>query len=121
MTRDLTTIPFAIRCALGTCLVVAFQSVVPADDARPFGIENRVPWTTSRISGSPEPPAPYGIERRFPNLQFNNPVVLTSAPGTDHLFVVEVEGKIYSFPNDNDYREPDLFFDMRGLLPEINQ
>lgn len=52
-----------------------------ADDAaRPLGIKQRTPWTTSRIKGSPTPPAPYKTERIFPKLQFRNPVLLSAAP-----------------------------------------
>src|SRR5690349_21660837 len=28
----------------------------------------RTPWTTSRVTGSPDPPAPYKVVRAFPNL-----------------------------------------------------
>ena len=52
-------------------------------NGRPYGIERRIPWTTSRITGTPEPPPPYTIERVFGNLEFTNPVVLTNAPATD--------------------------------------
>src|SRR5216684_1026426 len=57
----------------------------------------RVPWTTSRITGSPEPPAPYRMERVFPKLEFKNPLLLVRAPGTNRLFVAEQAGPIYSF------------------------
>ncbi len=32
-----------------------------------FGIEKRVPWTTSKVVGSPEPPPPYKTELAFPS------------------------------------------------------
>ena len=67
---------------------------------RPPGRGGRPLWTTSRITGSPEPPPPYRVERAFPGLKFVNPVELTAAPGTDRLFLAEQSGKIYSFPND---------------------
>lgn len=92
-----------------------------AEEARPYGIDKRIPWTTSKITGSPEPPAPYRVVRRFPNLQFKDPVVLMSAPGTDRLFVVEVAGKIHSFPNDNACDRADLCFDMKGALAKMDQ
>ena len=49
-----------------------------ADDApksaakRPFGIQERTPWTTSRIRGAPDPPAPYRTERVFEKLKFTD-------------------------------------------------
>ena len=30
----------------------------------------RVPWTTSRLTGSPDPPPPYRIEQVFARLRF---------------------------------------------------
>jgi len=39
-----------------------------AEPDRPYGIETRVPWTTFRIIGSPEPPMPYQVRRVFPKL-----------------------------------------------------
>jgi putative heme-binding domain-containing protein len=83
---------------------------------RPYGIDRRVPWTTSRITGSPEPPAPYKIERVFPKLTFKNPLLITSAPGTERLFVGEQEGKLYSFPKEPACSKADLFLDLTTQL-----
>ncbi len=33
---------------------------------KPFGLAKRVPWTTSRMVGSPDPMAPYRLQRVFP-------------------------------------------------------
>src|SRR6266516_2042340 len=68
--------------------------------AKPYGIDKRTPWKTSRITGAPEPPPPYKIERAFPKLTFKNPLLLTTAPGSKRFFVCEQAGKIYSFPID---------------------
>ena len=73
--------------------VLAFLTViltvfpVVADDATPYGLDRRVPWTTSSITGSPEPPKPYRTQRAFPNLKFRNPLLLTSVPGTNRLAI----------------------------------
>lgn len=91
-----------------------------ANDA-PYGLDKLEPWTTSRIKGSPEPPLPYTVERVFPNLTFENPVTLTNAPGTDRLFVVELNGKLFSFPNDNNCAEADLFFDLKEANPKADR
>src|ERR1700682_947164 len=55
------------------------QPAAPAKNAT-HGIAQRTPWTTSRLTGSPEPPHPYKIERVFPKLTFKNPLLLTMAP-----------------------------------------
>ena len=72
----------------------------------------RVLWTTSHITGSPEPPSPYRMERVFPKLEFKNPLVLVRAPGTDRLFVGEQAGPIYSFKPDAQVAKADLFIDL---------
>jgi putative heme-binding domain-containing protein len=83
---------------------------------RPFGIPTRTPWTASRLTGSPEPPHPYRIERAFSKLAFKNPLLITSAPGTDRLFVGEQAGKLYSFKPDPAARKTDLFLDLTTEL-----
>src|SRR6266496_3931483 len=79
---------------------------------RPFGISKRVPWTTSRLTGSPDPPPPYKIVRAFPKQTFKNPLLLTNAPGTERLFIGEQVGKLYSFSNDPAVGKADLFLDL---------
>jgi putative heme-binding domain-containing protein len=101
--------------------VLAFFLAVPwADSAPPEQKQTkagkRVPWTTSRITGSPEPPPPYRTERVFPKLKFNLPVLMARVPGSGRLVVGELRGAIWSFPNDQDCARPDLFLDL-GKLP----
>jgi putative heme-binding domain-containing protein len=75
------------------------------------GILTRVPWTTSRITGTPEPPHPYRIVRVFPKLHFRNPLLITRARGMNRFFVAEHQGKMYSFPMDEKCEKADLFLD----------
>ena len=100
---------------------VTASATAQAADNQPFGIADRVAWTTSRITGSPEPPLPYTTERVFAKLTFENPVTLTNAPGTDRLFVVEVNGQAYSFPNDQTVEQPDPFFDLKAINPNATR
>ena len=86
-----------------------------------FRIDQRVPWTTSRITGSPEPPAPYRSEPAFSQLSFTNPVVLTGGPGMERLFVAQLEGKIFSFPVDDDGRQLDLFVDLVDVNAKVDK
>jgi putative heme-binding domain-containing protein len=74
----------------------------------------RQPWTTSRIKGAPEPPAPLRVEQVFQKLKFTLPVDMTRLPGGDRLFVVEQAGKIFSFPSKGDAAQADLFLDLEG-------
>ena len=58
-----------------------------------FGIETRIPWTSSRLVGSPEPPLPYTVEKAFAGLELKTPIYIIDEPGTDQLFVIlHVEG-----------------------------
>ena len=95
------------------------------DGARPDDSGKRVPWTASRVVGTPDPPPRYEVERAFGQLAFKTPVDLVLGPqrGPDgkRLFVVELEGKIYSFANapDGPAPEPALFFDIRAKHPAM--
>ena len=71
------------RLLIATCLFVGTyaQTRCIADDLeRAYGIDSRIPWTTSQISGTPEPPLPYVTERVFPELSLENPVDLIAVP-----------------------------------------
>jgi uncharacterized repeat protein (TIGR03806 family) len=75
---------------------------------KPFGLEKRVPWTTSNLKGFPEPPPPYRTERVYPKLTFFEPLEVVFAPGTNRVFVAERYGKIFSFVNKQDVDKADL-------------
>jgi putative heme-binding domain-containing protein len=75
----------------------------------------RVPWTSNRVIGSPNPPAPYTVERLFPKLKFNNPVDVELLPGSDRILVLEQGGKLFSFPDRPDAGQTDLVFDFRQI------
>ncbi|MBY0232443.1 MAG: PQQ-dependent sugar dehydrogenase [Gemmataceae bacterium] len=81
----------------------------------------RVPWTASKVKGSPEPPPPYKLEPAFPKLKFFEPLELASAPGTGRLLVATRPGKVWSFANDPKAEKADLLLDLKkvayGLVP----
>ena len=82
--------------------------------------KTRVPWTSSNLQGTPDPPPPYRVERAFPRIHFKAPTVITSAPGTDRIFVAEQAGKVYSIPNDPTCDAADLFLDIEALIQAEN-
>lgn len=90
------------------CLAVVFVASAALcltgaePERRPFGLEKRTVWTTSRLTGTPEAPPPFRTERVFPNLKFAEPVTIARAPGMDRLFIMELRGKIFSFPDSRD-------------------
>ena len=100
--------------------VFYFTSALHHADAADQGPTRQRPsWTTSRLKGSPDPPPEFRVERAFPNLQFEMPLLAIHAPGTKRLFVAERFGKVYSFRDEPDVPQPDLFIDFREALPQL--
>ena len=87
-------------------------------DGVPYGISTRVPWTTSRVTGSPDPPPPYRTQRVWPALTFTEPVEMVSMPGTDRLVVAELGGRVYQFRDDRSTETRELLLDL-GTLPSF--
>ncbi len=75
-------------------------------------LRSRIPWTTSKIVGTPEPPAPYRTQQVFSKLKFNEPLAMASAPGSNRLLVVERRGKLYTFENSPTVEKADLLVDV---------
>jgi uncharacterized repeat protein (TIGR03806 family) len=108
--------PLACLAVSATALSFAFSFLFADEPVRkPYGLEKRVPWTTSKVIGSPEPPPPYRTEPAFPKLpKFEEPLDLTYAPGTNRLFVAGRWGKIWSFVNDKNADKADLALEFKG-------
>ncbi len=81
----------------------------------------RVPWTTSRVIGSPDPPPPFRVERVYPQLTFSNPVSLVASPHGDRLFLSELAGTISSFPQNSKNSKPDVCFDAKKAIPGLRR
>src|SRR5262245_50058222 len=106
----------------GLFLLVSWHSRAADPDEivaapKPIGLQQRVPWTTSRVKGSPEPPDPYRSEVAFPKLEkFYEPLDLASVPGGNRFFVAERTGKIYSFVNDPKIDKASLVLDLKKTV-----
>jgi uncharacterized repeat protein (TIGR03806 family) len=108
---------------------VVTQPIAKSDDratsgnrqapARFDGLAHRPPWTSSKFSGTPDPPTPYSVELAFPHLKFENPAVLVSARGTNRLFLGDLRGRIWSFPNEPGCKKADLAFETAKLHPDL--
>ncbi len=86
------------------------------DQAVPYGVADRVQWTTSRIIGSPDPEPPYELRRVFPQFTFENPVFIAQDPLSDRLLIAEYEGRIYSFIGSDPDGTKHLFLDMKRRI-----
>lgn len=89
---------FMIQCraaaflmALSTLLAMGAETPSPSQptgDTSPHGLPRRLPWNTSRVIGTPEPPLPYTTRPFRPELKLKNPVFVIAEPGTRDLLVV---------------------------------
>jgi uncharacterized repeat protein (TIGR03806 family) len=101
ISRDFTLVILSIAClaALST------RPLIHAAD-RPFSLDRRVAWTTSRVVGSPDPPLPYTAVRAYPKLSLRQPLYIITQPGTKNLLAIEHvgtwagPGRIVRFPHD---------------------
>ncbi len=93
---------------LSITLFVALLSTIAAAE--------RVPWTTSRVTGSPDPPKEYHVQRVYPKLQFDQPVELMSLAETGKMMLLEVGGKLYTFDDDPECAKADLAIDLSPLI-----
>ena len=103
------------------CLAVShsLQTTQPVSFAAEPNGPTRIPWTTSRVTGSPDPPPPFKVARAFPNIKLDRPILLSRCPGTDRLFIGEQDGTLYSFANRPD-AQAELFFDLRKELKTVH-
>jgi uncharacterized repeat protein (TIGR03806 family) len=85
------SLPSLFRLA-AACLMGYLPHLYAADEP-PFGMDHRIPWTTSRVIGSPEPPLPYTVAKTFTNIQWKAPIFIAPEPDTDRLLVVQAGGE----------------------------
>src|SRR5438552_491213 len=64
-----------------------------AADEPPFGLDRRIPWTTSRVVGSPDPPLPYTVERTFTKVKWQAPIFIVPEPDNESLLVIQQGGE----------------------------
>jgi uncharacterized repeat protein (TIGR03806 family) len=75
-------------------LLLGAPASTAEESAAPFGLDGRTAWTSSRLTGSPEPPLPYTVEKTFANVTFKDPLYVAEEPGTNYLWVVSRGGEV---------------------------
>jgi uncharacterized repeat protein (TIGR03806 family) len=60
------------------------------------GLNERVPMTTSKVTGFPDGPMPYQVQRVYPNMKMIYPEITHLIPGTDQLLVITLPGGGYA-------------------------
>jgi putative heme-binding domain-containing protein len=109
------------RFWLAAPLVVMVAAVfLSAQDPKPAAKTTRAPWTTSKLTGSPEPPPPFKSARVFPNVKLNHPLLIARCPGSDRLYVGEQDGVLYSIANQPDAKA-EVFFNLKTEVKTIKQ
>lgn len=111
----ITIVSLSLAWILGTLFQSVAEAAAPESKApvrRQFGLEKRVPWTTSKIKGTPDPLPPYLTEVAFPKLKFDEPLTFAIAAGSDRIFIAQRKGKIFSFVNERQTDKADLVIDI---------
>jgi putative heme-binding domain-containing protein len=102
-------------------IALALLAARPGSSAQePKAESKRKPWTTSKITGSPDPPPKFKSVRVFPDVTFKHPLLIARCPGSDRLFVGEQEGVLYSVANKPDAKK-ELFFDLKKEVKTIEK
>jgi len=93
------------------CCVAAAMPAIAADETT----TTRVPWRSSRVTGSPDPPPPFVATHAFSEVQLKEPVFIVWSPDLKRYFVGEKRGVISSLVNRPDAK-PELAFDITMQL-----
>lgn len=81
---------------------------------------DRVPWVTSQFHGTPEPAPPFTTQHVYPAAHFVNPVSIVHSRDWQRYFVLEVNGKLFSF-SDTGNGTPELAIDLSKAIPGIQR
>jgi len=103
-----------------SALALGIRADNPKPDPKPKVEAKRVPWTTSKITGSPEPPPKFKSVRIFPKMKFEHPLLIARCPGTDRLFVGEEHGKLFSVKPGPDAKA-ELFYDLGREITTLHK
>lgn len=106
-----TRVSFLAAIATAICITALHAPLKAASPADAYGSADRVLWTTSKVIGTPEPPAEYTLNVAFPNLKFDQPLSMALIPGTNRIAIAERYGKVFTFPNDRNTSEKKLLID----------
>src|ERR1051326_269069 len=94
---------------------------LPTDAAKPYGISQRIPWTTSRVVGSPNPPLPYRVVQTFTKLKVGFPIGVAREPGTKNLLLLHQHvawsgaGRILRIPDDPNVEKAEVLLELDGI------
>ncbi|HUF60796.1 MAG TPA: PQQ-dependent sugar dehydrogenase [Verrucomicrobiales bacterium] len=73
-------------------------------------------WTGSRLTGSPDPPLPFTVEKVYPEIAWRSPIYIASEPGGNHLIVIEEHGRLLRVAADLRSTEAQAYAEFPGWL-----
>lgn len=109
--------PTILAAAIMVSLLV--NRAQAADSGTPT---KRTLWQNSRLIGSPEPAAPYTVEKTFTRIEWKSPLYLAPEPATDNLWIVLQGGeadrpsRIMRIPDRADANTKEVVLDVAGRL-----
>lgn len=92
--------------------LVSHLTAAIAHDGLPSGLDRRIPITTSRVSGSPDPALPMRSKRAWPGLDFKKPLFLGRDAASDRFLVVEQAGRMLAISSDQSQTTTNLFLEL---------
>ena len=100
-------------------VLLAMASAAKAET--PFGLETRVPWHPTRLSGSPEPPLPYTVEKTYAKHAWRAPIYIAQEPGREYLWVIQASDKengsqVVRIPSDPNSAESEVILELPHQL-----
>ncbi len=100
------------------CLLVVCVFFLPLANGQ---AAKREPWDGSRMASSPISALQLVTTRAFANLKFRQPVEIRFNKTLNRFFVLELGGKLYSFPPDENVQQADLAFELKANVPGASQ
>jgi uncharacterized repeat protein (TIGR03806 family) len=87
-------------------------------------LEKRVPLTTSRVIGSPDPLPPYRSERVYADMKMPWPLITAYIPGSDQLLVISLDrgsemATIYRMKDEAKVNKWELWLDTKDTVVQI--
>ncbi len=97
---------------------LTIPSAHAADNEKSFGIAKRIPWNSSHVVGTPDPPTPFRTERVFDKVKLDNPTDIQPTPDGKWWIVCQEWGVIRAFANEPNAERADVFLDLSKKTKE---
>ena len=110
----------AYLLALSLMVTLGARAFAEEPASKP-GLDSRIPWTNSRLVGSPEPPLPYTVEKLFPKLDLPTPIYIAAEPGSNWLWVVlhakgDLPARVIRFANEPDVSSFETMYEVPNRI-----